>query len=193
MKRALLFIPLVSLCLLASAPSWGAECADVTYPDQIEVAGQTLQLNGLGIREATIFNVNVYVAALYVPTPSRNGEEIAAADAPWRLILTFVRDVGTDDVREAYNDSFPKTVGRGEMPTYRARLDTLLSYMDEVVEGDTFVFTYIPGTGLQIQVKGVDKGTIEGHDFASHFLLIWIGDHPPNRGLKRGLLGGRCG
>jgi hypothetical protein len=35
--------------------------------------------------------------------------------------------------------------------------------------------------------------TIEGADFARALFLIWLGKHPPNAGLKKGLLGGECG
>jgi len=36
------------------------------------------------------------------------------------------------------------------------------------------------------------KLTIKGDDFARAFLSIWLGTHPPNAGLKTGLLGGAC-
>jgi hypothetical protein len=34
---------------------------------------------------------------------------------------------------------------------------------------------------------------IKGDDFATAFLSIWLGPHPPNADLKSGLLGGACG
>jgi len=52
------------------------ELAGVTFPDQISVDSRTLLLNGMGLREATILKVDVYVAALYLernrPTPTRS-------------------------------------------------------------------------------------------------------------------------
>jgi hypothetical protein len=39
----------------------------------ITVAGKTLTLNGMGLREATILNIDVYVAGLYVEHPSTGG------------------------------------------------------------------------------------------------------------------------
>ena len=47
--------------------------------------------------------------------------------------------------------------------------------------------------GMQVEVNGTVKGTITGDDFATAFLAIWLGPHPPNPGLKSGLLGGACG
>jgi chalcone isomerase-like protein len=43
-----------------------------------------------------------------------------------------------------------------------------------------------------VDVNGTVKGLIKGDDFATAFLSIWLGDHPPNPNLKSGLLGGAC-
>jgi hypothetical protein len=42
-------------------------------------------------------------------------------------------------------------------------------------------------------VKGRNRGTIEGEDFARTFFSIFVGNRPPNAGLRRGLIGGGCG
>ncbi len=75
----------------------------------------------------------------------------------------------------------------------RSGIRRLNGWVTDVDEGDRMMFTYIPGTGLQVVVNGRRKGTIEGDDFARAFFNIWLGSNPPNSGLKRGLLGGSCG
>jgi hypothetical protein len=64
--------------------------------------------------------------------------------------------------------------------------------MVDMQSGQRLVFVHKPGTGLQVEVKGTVQGTIPGDDFATAFLSIWLGAHPPNPGLKSGLLGGAC-
>ena len=66
-------------------------------PNQITVAGQQLVLNGMGIREATVFNVDVYVAGLYVVQRSSDGNAIAASTTHKRLVLHFVEPRKEDD------------------------------------------------------------------------------------------------
>ena len=61
--------------------------------------------------------------------------------------------------------------------------------MSEMKDGEEMMFTYIPDTGLEVSVRGTYMGTIEGSDFATVFFSIWLGDDPPNGGLRRGLLG----
>jgi Chalcone isomerase-like len=58
--------------------------------------------------------------------------------------------------------------------------------------GEGLTLTHKRGVGIQVNVSGTAKGTIEGDDFARAFLSIWLGAHPPNAGLKAGLLGGAC-
>ena len=48
-------------------------------------------------------------------------------------------------------------------------------------------------SGNMVCVSNTCRNTaIEGADFASTLLSIWIGHEPPNGDLKSGLLGGQC-
>jgi len=53
-------------CVLALllAPPARAECAGVELPNQVEDFGGALLQNGVGLREATFLEVDVYVAGL---------------------------------------------------------------------------------------------------------------------------------
>jgi hypothetical protein len=57
--------------------------------------------------------------------------------------------------------------------------------------GHRIGFTYLPGQGVQVRAGGTIKGTIPGDDFARALFEIWLGAHPPNAGLKAGMLGRR--
>lgn len=186
----------VRLCALAFtlslAPSaFAEECGSVRMPGQITVAGTPLVLNGMGIREATVFNVDVYVAGLYVVRRSRDGAAIAAANEHKRLVLRFVRDVSRDDLTGAFNDGFRRNAG-GSLGALQARINRLNGWMGSVVSGNELTFTYLPGTGLRVHTGSTARGVIEGEDFARVFFSIWLGPNPPNTGLRRGLLGGSC-
>ena len=80
--------------LLAAVSAFGATCRDIQFPDSVNVASADLVLNGLGIREATLLRIKVYVGALYLPQKSSDGAAILRADGRWQLVLHFVRDVG---------------------------------------------------------------------------------------------------
>jgi hypothetical protein len=175
---------------LAAGAASGKECKGVNFADQVQVDGSALSLNGLGLRQATAFKVNVYVAALYVPKVSSD-PAVLLAGAPKQLVLHFVRDVGSDDLKKAWNESFEKNA-KAELPALRDRLGTFNGWMSDMKTGQRLTFVQKSGVGVEVNVNGSAKGTIKGDDFAKALFSIWLAD-PPNPEIKAGLLGGACG
>lgn len=68
MRRGLLLMGVFAV--LAAGVAQGKTCKGVSFPDQVQIEGSTLALSGLGLRQATMLKVNVYVAALYVTKTS---------------------------------------------------------------------------------------------------------------------------
>ncbi len=181
----------VALCGPAAPPTTRAlagELAGVALPDQVTVEGKTLSLNGLGLRQATWLKVNVYVAGLYLESRSADAEAIIASEQTKRIVMQFVRAVGRKEIVKAWSESFAENAGDGA-EVLKQRVDTLNSWMPDMVKGGTLVFTYLPGGGVRVEVQGQTKGTIPGSDFARALFSIWLGAKPPNPGLKAGLLG----
>jgi chalcone isomerase-like protein len=183
----------LALCAPAflGIPAHGAECLGVNYPENAAVGGTTLALNGMGIRKATFLAVKVYVAALYLPQKSGDGADILSSDRPWRLTLTFVRDVDASDIREAFEDGFKNAAG-GNFAALKPRIDALNARVVDFKSGQHLAFTNEPGKGVSVDVNGAGGPAITGADFAATLLAIWIGSQPPNKDLKTGLLGGAC-
>ena len=183
------------VCVIAGSGvgvAHGRECKGVTFPDQTQADGGMLTLNGLGLRQATAFKVNVYVAALYVAKASGDASAILAASTPKELILHFVRDVSGADLNKAWEEGFANNA-REQVPALKERIEALKGWMADMKTGQRLTFTHKPGLGIQVDANGTVKGTIKGDDFAKAFLSIWLGANPPNAGIKSGLLGGACG
>ena len=191
-KRTVQVAVIAALTFAFVAQASAMKCAGVELPDKKTVDGQELVLNGMGIREATIFSVNVYVAGLWVKEKSSDGNAIASSDSPRHLELHFVRDVAKHKIVDAYRESFNKMAG-DQKKEMKPKIEKLLGWMVAAKDGKSQIYTYIPGEGLTVKVHGQTKGTIKGADFAEAFFKIWLGPSPPNAGLKRGLLGGTCG
>ena len=174
---------------LQLAVAHAAECIGVTMPDQLELGGKTLVLNGLGTRLATMLKVKVYVAGLYLERHSQDAAAIVAADRPWHLALKFVRGVTKGEITDAWTDGFKKNA-----PDYASvakRVATLNESMTDLKSGSSLTFSYLPGEGTTVAIDGDRKATIAGADFASALLSVWLGK-PPNKEIKIGLLGGEC-
>lgn len=177
------------LVLVVGAPASAAERDGVRMPDRIQAEGKPLVLNGLGTREATFLKVDVYVAGLYLEKRSSDPRAIIDSEQVKRLVLHFVRDVDRDDITGAWQEGFEKNASKDARAKLRARIERLNGWMAAMRDGEELMFTYVPARGITVVVKGATKGTIPGSDFARVFLSIWLGPHPPNQGLKDGLLG----
>lgn len=179
-------IALVLVCL-AAAPILAGTLAGITLPDSMDVNGQQLVLNGMALRKKVVFKV--YVAGLYLPSKEQSGEKILAADGPRCTVMHFLRSVSPNQVNEAWYDGL-----EANTPNHSAQLkqqfDQLAALMEGLKSGDKLVFTYIPGTGTEVKVKGKVKGTLGDKAFADALFSCWIGKKPgPGEGFKKGLLG----
>lgn len=174
------------------APAQAATCNGIDFADTAKVGSTDLVLNGLGMRKATMFKVDVYVAGLYLPQKSTDAAAIVAANQAWRLELHFVHDADASDIRKAFNDGF-ETVAGDNLDALQARIDALNAQMIDLKVGDVLIYDYDPATGSVVMLNGKTGPAIEGADFAAALLEMDIGSKPPNEELKTGLLGGSCG
>ena len=76
------------------------------------------------------------------------------------------------------------------MPRLQERLKKLGAMIPDVKEGDEIAFTWVPEKGVQVAVRGTDRGAIEGRDFADALFSVWLGPNPVDEDLKKALLGG---
>lgn len=159
--------------------------AGVTMPDSASVGGQSLVLNGMGLREK--YFIDVYVGGLYLPTKTTDAAKAIDSDVPKRIVMHFVySDVPADKVRETFTAGFAAVPGGAAMSD---RMNTLNGYMVDLTTGDQVVLDYVPGTGTTVTVKGQVKGTIAGTDFMKALWGVYLGASPPTAKLKAGLLG----
>jgi hypothetical protein len=191
MKRILMCLLGLPLAMLGAGAAQAKSCEGVSFADTVQAEGATLKLNGLGLRKATFLKVKVYVGALYLPQTSKDANAILKANAPKRLVLHFVRDVGGDDLSKGWDEGFEKNAG-SQLAALKPRIESFKAMMTDAEKGDTLGMQHKPGAGVEVTVKGASKGTIKGDDFARALFAIWLGAKPPNADLKSGLLGGPC-
>jgi len=174
-------------CFAVAALVVAGEVAGVRMADTVSVEGKTLKLNGMGLRKKVVFKV--YVAGLYLETPSPAGEAVIASDQIKRMQLSVLRSLKSKQVTEAIEEGFEKN-SRAQMGALKERLGKFGAMISDVVEGDQIVMTYVPGKGTIVSVKGADKGVIEGKDFADALFAVWLGNNPVQEDLKKALLRG---
>ena len=183
----------MALCASLTVPSLvlapaaeGAELGGVAMSDRTKAGEQTLVLNGLGLRKRAIFKV--YVAGLYLPQKASDPEAILGADTPRKMVMEFVRNVGKGSLTDAWNDCLTSN-SPGASEEVKAGFERLNGWMGDVSDGDRLAFTYVPGEGTSVTVRNQAKGSVSGKPFADALFACWIGDTPPSKDFKDGLLG----
>lgn len=180
-------IPAAALSLLLAVPAGAGTLAGVTLPDNAEVKGQSLVLNGMGLRKK--FVIKVYVAGLYLPQKEKGSQKILSGDTPHRMVMHFLYGVSKDQMCEAWNEGLEANTPNASAEVKKA-FTTLCSWMEPIDEGKQLVMTYVPGEGTQVEVNGKVKGTLPGAATADAILATWIGPKPgPGEDFKKALLG----
>lgn len=183
-RRTTIALTLAAL-LLGAAPALAKTVQGVTFPDTATVGGQSVTLNGMGVRVAYIF-VKVYVGGLYLATPTHDGTAAVQTDEPKRVLLQFLRDVTHEEMVKAMREGFAHTAAASMQP----QVDQFSGFFTQpLVTGSQASFDYVPGTGTTVVIGGQTKGTIPGADFMRALWGIWLGDKPADANLKAGMLG----
>jgi hypothetical protein len=176
---------LLAITLLCT-PITAGSLAGVSLPDTATVAGQTLLLNGLGLREK--YFIDVYVGGLYLPSKTSDANQAITSDVPKRIVMHFIYDdVSRDKLAETFIEGLDK------YPQYaqaRPKMEQCLSYLTEVTSGDQIVLDYEPAMGTTITIKGQAQPPIEGRDFMELIWSLFIGSKPATEKLKAGMMGG---
>ncbi len=167
-----------------------AEKSGVFIDDEVTTAdGQRLILNGVGLREKLW--IDVYVGSLYLTVKSDDVAVILSNPGPWRVQLDFIyQEVASEKLLKGWREGFEKNQSPDSLKNLKTRIDQFYGYFDtSAVAKDRYQFDYLPGQGTRISKNQQQLGLIPGDDFQNALLEIWLGNHPANKKLKKGMLG----
>ncbi|VAW52892.1 FIG026291: Hypothetical periplasmic protein [hydrothermal vent metagenome] len=185
---ATLFL-LFSITLFSTAVS-ARQLNDVTLPDSVTLDGTNvaLQLNGMGYRTKFIFDI--YVGALYTELKIKSRDAAQKLKGPKRVVMHMVYDkVEREKITNGWNEGFDENNGDEQLKQLQARLKTFNTFFPDLKKGDVLFFDFIPATGTRVTINGKVKGVIEGADFYSALLDVWLGKKPADDDLKEAMLG----
>lgn len=183
------FFMLLTVALFSTA-SQARQLDDVTLPDSVTLDGTdvVLQLNGMGYRTKFIFNI--YVGALYTESRVESRDAVQALKGPKRIVMHMVYDeVNREKITNGWNEGFEENNSDAQLEKLQARLKKFNSYFPDLKENDVILLDYIPGKGTRVTINGEVKGVIEGADFYSALLDVWLGEEPADDDLKEAMLG----
>ena len=182
------FLTVLTVILLASPMAHGRSVSGVNIPETLKAGKTTLVLNGAGVREK--FFVDVYVSALYLKKKSTNAAAILNGNEVMAVRLHITSGLITGDkMSEATNEGFEKSTG-GKTAPLRSRIDRFIAvFKAGIKKNDYYDIIYFPGQGIKVYKNGVYKTTTKGLDMKKALFGIWIGPRPPQKNLKKHMLG----
>jgi len=190
MTRKLL--PALLCAVLAVAPALGAAAAaleGVTLRDTYPLDGQTLVLNGAGLRTFSFLRIRVYVAGLYLTERSHDARAILDSAEPKVIVMVFLHGASKERISQQYHEGEQHNCGQGECDAADAAdFERLVAATPGVEPGDSFTYV-VTDAGLRLYVNARLVADIPNRDLGRRMLAGFIGDHPPTPELRRGLLG----
>ncbi|GAA4271900.1 chalcone isomerase family protein [Aquimarina gracilis] len=164
------------------------EVGDAVLPKTVSFNGETLSINGYGLREK-IF-IDIYAGGLYLKKKSDNASAIAKADETMAIKLHIVSGLMSRNKMEgALRAGFEKSTN-GNLKPYQERIDKFVGFIKDEIEVDqVYDIVYEKGKGSVLYKNGEEKGYIIGLDFKEALFNIWLGSKPADKGLKKELLG----
>lgn len=192
MNRRILLAGLFAATWMGVGPAAAQTTVEgVRFENALEMAGLKLQLNGVGVRQR--FMVGVYAAGLYVPQKSSDAAQLATQRGPKRVALRFLRDVDSDLFVASLQNGLKSNHSEEQLALWREQVESLTATIRTIAlarRGDSVTFDFNPAEGIRVTVNGATRGPIiQGEDFYSAVLRVWIGGKPADEGLKKGILG----
>ena len=174
------------LLLLGASGAAALEVKGVQLAPTVAVRGETLRLNGYGIREKFFFDI--YVGSLYTAVPVKTADEALAAPGAKLIRMNFLyHKVDREKIVEAFAEGFAKN---SPPLAESAAAKTFLGWFTrDFVRGDV-VDLELDGDGTVVaRQNGAVLGSLGSPELARGVLLIYLGAKPADADLKAGMLG----
>jgi hypothetical protein len=179
----------LAVLLLSIPAAFALEIEGVKVPPQSSVNGQSLTLNGAGLRTVTIafIPIKAYVAAFYTPAPLKSEEAVLASPGPLQFTFTFLKSVTQTQAVNAWQSQIQASMTYS-YPGIEKDRTAFIGMFGAINQGGTEMIQLV-GSETQVYDNGKLKGTIQGRDFQKAFLSVWFGSNPVQQDLKAALLG----
>ena len=180
------------LLLVIASPVSAREVEGISLPETLTVVGveAPLMLNGAGVRKR--FFIKVYVGALYLPAKEASVEKILGSSGAKVVRMHVLYDeIEARKLADAWTDGVKANQGKTDFEALAAHLAEFNAMFRTVRRGEIMRIDLLPNGDTRVTINEEPRGTVTGADFQRALLKIWLGDHPADEDLKRGMLGAK--
>lgn len=191
-RRAVLTAMLAGLVLPARAAEASLRYEGFDFARRVQVAGEELLLNGVGVRAAAWFKG--YAAGLYLKSLTRSEGLAVSQPGPKRLQLRMLHDVPAGEFVKALRTGIERNAAGAEQAALVPQVHQfaeLVAAIGTVRRGDAVDVDLDPARGLLLALNGTSRGpALPGTGLYAALLRAFLGDRPYDKRLKAGLLAG---
>lgn len=178
-----------ALSLALPSFSHALTIADITVPERISLNQHALVLNGAGLRKEFVFDV--YVAALYTPTPTQDAALILDSARPQQIRLYLLRSVSHDQLMSSLKTGIQQNLSAQEQAEVKPGLHTFEKHLQKigaVGKGDIITLSMFESQ-VTIDFNEQLVANIDDQQLGTALLQVWLGANPAQPSLKEALLG----
>ncbi len=183
------FLALISALTMILVPS--ALLADITKLQKVTQSnGQELTLNGMGMWKRA--GNDMFIAALYLPSPSGDVNAINYEKIPKRVEIRVVEDsIHKASFMQMWREYISiNTPRENRSKINKDILGFIKSFKGKLLKGDRLIIDFLPGSGVYVLLNGNQINRIENDKLAEVIVNALVGERPITPEFKKGLLGG---
>lgn len=181
---------LILLGLLLSNSIYAITIAGIEIPNTVFHTDQStkLILNGSGIRSKFIFDI--YIGSLYLENKQKTAKDVYQAFGEKRISMHFLyKELSKEKLVNGWKEGFKNNLTGEELKKFKTQINKFNDLFVAVKKGDVINLNFIPTTGTQVTLNNKIRGHVEGDDFFTALLKIWLGNKPADTNLKKAMLG----
>jgi hypothetical protein len=175
------------LTILFSNFSYSAEIENFKFDNEIKIENETLILNGLAVRKATIFNIKILAAGLYLTKKSSAAESIINSTSIKEIQIRFMKSLSSEKISNMWSEQLLKRCLK-DCIALKEQATLLGKLMIDIKSGDSLNFTFFEDH-VKVLLSNNNSEKIQGKTLPKALLSLWIGEKPLDENLKNGLLG----
>ncbi|MDQ7002513.1 MAG: chalcone isomerase family protein [Ghiorsea sp.] len=178
---------LVGLVLGLGTHAYAVEIEGVQIADSVKVGGQTLILNGAGIRSKFFFDI--YIGALYLANETQSAETVINSKTNKRVWMYFLYDeVSKGKLTYGWTKGFERN-SKTNFKQLETRLNQFNNLFHDMKKSDAVAYDFNTDGTTTVIINGKPVGSIAGQDFQQALLSVWLGKKPADSDLKEAMLG----
>lgn len=178
---------MVAIAMSSMAATAQMKVGGAVLPATETFYGETVRLNGAGVREKLW--IDLYAAGLYLNEKTSEASMVLNAEKPMAIKLHIVSKlISSDKMIDAVTEGFEKSTNGNTAPIQK-EINTLISFFKEdIKQDDVFDLVYLPSKGVVAYKNGEEKGIVPGKEFKKALFGIWLSNNPADDDLKERML-----